>query len=95
MKGPERLDRANYPPLVLDPVGVARDDTGTSWTYNAKDDATGANVSVKLTRESCSDAASDAKFTFRVEITHAQVGVLNGCGQSSPENFRSSGRKIN
>jgi uncharacterized membrane protein len=87
MKGPERLDRANYPPLVLDPVDVARDDTGTSWTYNAKDDATGANVSVKLTREPCSDAASDAKFTFRVEIIHAQVGVLNGCGQSSPEKF--------
>jgi uncharacterized membrane protein len=87
MKGPERLDRANYPPLVLDPVDVAREDSGTSWTYNAKDDATGANVAVKLTRELCSDAASDAKFTFRVEITHAQIGVLNGCGQSSPDKF--------
>lgn len=87
MKGPERLDRSDYPPLVLEPTDVARDDSGTSWTYNAKDSATGATVAVKLTRDPCSDGISDAKFTFRVEVNHAQIGLLQGCGQSAPDKF--------
>ncbi len=87
MKGPERLDRLNYPPIVLEPSDVARDDSGTIWTYHAKDTATGALVSVKLTREACSDNMADAKYTFRVSVEHAQIGTLNGCGVSSPEKF--------
>jgi uncharacterized membrane protein len=87
MKGPERLDRADYPPLVLEPAEVISDASGTSWTYNAKDTATGANVALKLTREPCSDALSDTKYTFRVEVNHAQIGLLQGCGQSSPDKF--------
>src|ERR1700752_3515080 len=87
MKGPERLDRANYPPIGLDPADVTRDESGTFWIYNSKDEATGANVAVKLTREPCSDAGSQTNFTFRVEVTHAQIGILNGCGQSSPDKF--------
>ena len=87
MKGPERLDRANYPPIVLEPAEITSDESGTSWTYNAKDTATGANVAVKLAREACSDGMSDTKYTFSVEVDHAQIGVLKGCGQSSPDKF--------
>ena len=87
MKGPERLDRLNYPPLVLEPADVTRDESGTSWTYNAKDTDTGAPVAVKLTRDPCSDGMSDTKYTFRVEVTHAQIGQLRGCGLSSPDKF--------
>jgi uncharacterized membrane protein len=87
MKGPERLDRVSYPPIILDPAEITSDDSGNSWTYNAKDDATGATVSVKLTREACSDTMSDTKYTFRVEVNHAQIGQLKGCGQSVPDKF--------
>src|SRR5271165_4506573 len=87
MKGPERLDRASYPPIVLEPSDVARDESGTVWTYHAKDSATGAAVSVKLIREPCSDSMAATKFTFRVSVEHAQIGTLNGCGQSNPESF--------
>lgn len=87
MKGPERLDRANYPPMVLEPGDVTSDQATGAWTYNAKDSVTGAAVAVKLTREPCSDNMSDIKYTFRVELQHAQIGALNGCGQSAPEKF--------
>jgi uncharacterized membrane protein len=87
MKGPERLDRLNYPPMVLEPGAVTRDDSGTSWSYSAKDTATNADVSVKLSRESCSDGMSDSKYTFRVAVNHPQIGTLEGCGQSSPDKF--------
>lgn len=87
MKGPERLDRLNYPPIVLDPAEITPDDSGHSWLYNAKDDATGATVAVKLTREGCSDGMSDTKYTFTVEVDHAQIGPLKGCGQSEPDKF--------
>jgi uncharacterized membrane protein len=87
MKGPERLDRVDYPPIVLEPAEITPDDSGNSWTYKAKDTATGANVAVKLTREACTDGMSDTKYTFRVEVNHAQIGELKGCGQSSPDKF--------
>jgi uncharacterized membrane protein len=87
MKGPERLDRDNYPPIVLDPAEITADESGNSWTYNAKDDATGATVAVKLIRDSCSDGISDIKYTFRVEVNHAQIGQLKGCGISEPDKF--------
>jgi uncharacterized membrane protein len=87
MKGPERLDRVSYPPIVLEPSDVVQDDSGNFWTYHAKDTATGAAVSVKLTREACSDGMSDVKYTFNVVVDHGQIGTLNGCGVSSPEKF--------
>ena len=87
MKGPERLDRANYPPIVLEPADVTRDEPTSSWTYNAKDSATGASVAVKLTRAVCTEPRSETKYTFQVEINHAQIGVLKGCGLSSPDKF--------
>jgi uncharacterized membrane protein len=87
MKGPQRLDRVGYPPIILDPGEITSDDSGKSWTYNAKDDVTNATLAVRLFRESCSDTMSDAKYTFRVEVDHAQIGQLKGCGQSAPDKF--------
>ncbi len=87
MKGPERFDRAGYPPIVLEPAEIAPDEPGVSWIYHAKDTVTGADVAVELSRESCSDGVGDIKYTFKVELQHAQVGTLNGCGQSAPEKF--------
>jgi hypothetical protein len=87
MKGPERLDRVGYPPIILDAGEITADEAGKSWTYNAKDDTTGATVAVKLFREPCSDTISDTKYTFRVEVDHAQIGLLKGCGQSTPDKF--------
>lgn len=87
MKGPERLDRAGYPPIVLEPSDVVRDESGSFWTYHAKDVATGALLSVKLIREPCSDSMADTTYTFKVVIDHTQIGTLNGCGQSAPDKF--------
>jgi uncharacterized membrane protein len=87
MKGPERLDRAGYPPIVLEPAEIAPDEPGVSWIYHATDTVTGAEVAVELARESCSDGMADTKYTFKVELQHAQIGILNGCGQSAPDKF--------
>ena len=54
IKGPERFDRMNYPPITLEPAEVTHESAANSWTYHAKDTATGATVAVHLTRESCS-----------------------------------------
>ncbi|HET6932089.1 MAG TPA: hypothetical protein VFI45_17310, partial [Candidatus Acidoferrum sp.] len=87
MKGPERLDRAGYPPVVLEPDEIVADEPGVSWVYHAKDSVTGADLAVEISREPCSDGMSDTKYTFKVELQHTQIGTLNGCGQSSPEKF--------
>lgn len=56
-KGPERFDRANYPPIALEPAGVSSEGTPESWAYRAKDIATGADITIHLTREICIDSA--------------------------------------
>ena len=85
-KGPERLERAAYPPIILEPADISRDGSTDAWTYNAKDSGTGATVAVMLTRMACTDG-SDAKFTFRAEVHHAQIGVLKGCARIAAELF--------
>jgi uncharacterized membrane protein len=85
-KGPERLDRPGYPPTLLDPVDVNREGTNEAWTYRAKDSATGADVSVHLTREPCSDPTG-AKNTFTAVAQHAQIGTLSGCARIAAELF--------
>jgi uncharacterized membrane protein len=85
-KGPERMDRPGYPPMPLEPVDVSREGTTDAWSYRAKDTATGAEISVRLTREVCSDAAG-AKYTFRAFTQHAQLGALNGCARIAAELF--------
>jgi uncharacterized membrane protein len=88
-KGPERLDRPGYPPAMFDPVDVNREGTTEAWTYRAKDSATGADVTVHLTRESCSAEldGSGTKYTFRAIFEHSQLGTLNGCARIATELF--------
>jgi uncharacterized membrane protein len=57
-KGPERFDRANYPPITFEPANVSPEGP-ESWVYRAKDVATGADVTIHLTREVCVDSAID------------------------------------
>jgi uncharacterized membrane protein len=95
-KGPERLDRPGYPPIPLEPSDVAHEAVADSWTYHAKDSATGAAVAIHLTREACTDAKNDTltsnpppsgKYPFRASVEHAQVGSLKGCARIAAELF--------
>jgi uncharacterized membrane protein len=86
-KGPERLDRPGYPPAVLEPIDVTREGTADTWTYRAKDSATAAAVSVRLTREPCVADTSGAKYTFRAEAQHGQLGSLTGCARIAADLF--------
>ncbi len=86
-KGPERLDRPNYPPIMLEPVDVNREGTSETWTYRAKDSATAAEVTVRLTREPCTADATGTKYTFRAEAQHAQLGSFSGCAKIAAELF--------
>ena len=88
IKGPERMDRPNYPPVTLEPIDVQREGTNDAWTYRAKDSATGADVTVHLTREACAPANDpNAKYTFRAVAQHGQIGTLNGCARIAAELF--------
>lgn len=87
MKGPERLERAGYPPIPLDPAEVEQETIGTAWTYHAKDSQTLATVAVHLSREACSNGTSDTKYTFRVTVDHSQIGMLKGCAKVAPDQF--------
>ncbi len=95
-KGPERLDRTGYPPIPLEPAEVTHEAAADSWTYHAKDSATGAAVAVHLTREACNDATNDTlnpapppaiKYSFRASVDHAQIGSLAGCARIAAELF--------
>jgi uncharacterized membrane protein len=94
-KGPERLDRPGYPPIPLEPSDVAHEAGADSWTYHAKDTATGAAVAVHLSREACTDASNDTltpapptgKYTFRASVDHPQIGALKGCARIAAELF--------
>ncbi len=95
-KGPERMDRPGYPPIPLEPSDVTHEAAADSWTYHAKDSATGAAVVVHLTREACTDAKNDTltptpppsgKYPFRASIEHAQIGSFRGCARIAAELF--------
>lgn len=85
-KGPERLDRPDYPPMVLEPAEVTHEPTGEAWAYHAKDAATSAAVVVHLSREACSDATT-TKYSFKAVVEHTQLGTLNGCARIAAELF--------
>ena len=87
LKGPERLDRTNYPPIPLEPAEVVREGSTDSWIYRAKDSQTGAAVLVHLTREACTDPASTTKYPFSATVDHAQIGLAQGCGRVATELF--------
>ena len=95
-KGPERMDRPGYPPIPLEPAEVTYETQADSWTYHAKDSATGAAVAVHVSREACEDAKSDTlttnpplggKYAFRASVEHAQLGSFKGCGRIAAELF--------
>lgn len=87
MKGAERLERAGYPPITLEPGEISADDSGTAWNYRAKDTGTAADVTVRLSREACTEGSAEAKYSFRAVVTHAQIGALNGCAKIAAEEF--------
>jgi len=87
LKGPERLDRNGYPPIPLETTEVHREGTTDTWTYNAKDSQTGAAVAVHITRELCTDPASNAKLVFTASVEHAQTGTAQGCARVATELF--------
>lgn len=87
LKGPDRLERTGYPPIVLEPGEISQEAATNSWTYLAKDSATGAAVALHLIRAACSDGATDAKYTFGVTVDHAQIGQLKGCARIAPDQF--------
>ena len=96
LKGPERFDRAGYPPIPLEPAEVTYETSADTWTYHAKDSVTGAVVALHLSREACTDAANDTltatpppggKYSFRASIEHAQIGSLKGCARIATELF--------
>jgi uncharacterized membrane protein len=87
MKGAERLERSGYPPITLEPGEISADDSGTAWTYRAKDTATGADLTVRLSREACTEGSAEGKYSFRAVVTHAQIGALNGCAKIAAEEF--------
>lgn len=93
-KGPERLDRPNYPPVMLEPVDVNREGTTDTWTYRGKDSATAAEVTVRLTREPCTADTSGTKYTFRAEAQHAQLGSFSGCAKIATELFPKLGTQL-
>jgi hypothetical protein len=90
------MDRPGYPPIPLEPAEVTHETAADSWTYHAKDIATGAAVSVHLTREACTDAMNDTvsptpppsgKYSFRATLEHAQIGSYKGCARIAAELF--------
>jgi len=87
MKGAERLERAGYPPVPLEPGEIEQEGTTEAWLYHAKDSATTADVTVRVSREACSDNVSETKYSFRALVTHAQIGELKGCARIAPDQF--------
>ncbi|HKW33501.1 MAG TPA: hypothetical protein VJN92_10890 [Candidatus Acidoferrum sp.] len=96
LKGPERFDREGYPPIPLEPGEVTQEAAPETWTYHAKDSATGATVAVHVSREACTDATNDTlgsapplggRYSFKVSIDHAQIGSLKGCGRTATDLF--------
>lgn len=87
MKGPQELDRAGYPPIVLTPGDVTPAAAGQSWNYAAVDAGTNAAVTVQITREACTDGAAATKYPFRAVLSHAQIGSLAGCARIAPDEF--------
>src|SRR5256885_1859029 len=86
-KGPERLERPGYPPILLEPAEITNESAGEAWTYHAKDTGTSAPVTLHLSREACSDGMSTTKYTFRSVLEDPQLGTLNGCARIAAELF--------
>jgi hypothetical protein len=86
-KGPERFDRANYPPITLEPAAVSGEGTGEAWAYHAKDSASGADVTVHLTREICVDASGSAVPETPPKPPPANKPTVSAADSSSPAKY--------
>lgn len=86
-KGPERLDRVGYPPIPLEPSGVAREGIADAWTYRAKDTQTGADLVLHLKREACADNTPNVQYAFSAAIEHTQIGSLKACARVAADQF--------
>jgi len=86
-KGPERLDRPGYPPILLEPADVVHEASGEAWTYHAKDTQTGVAIAAHIAREACSDGMSATKYTFRAAVEDPQLGTMSGCARIAAELF--------
>ncbi len=42
---------------------------------------------MRLSREACTEGPAETKYSFRAVVTHAQIGVLNGCAKIAAEEF--------
>ncbi len=82
-KGPELLQRQGYPPIVLEPGEISREGTTESWIYRAKDTATGADVSVHLSREACSDSTLSTAATNSTSSINS-TGTTSSAGVAKP-----------
>jgi len=87
MKGAERLERVGYPPIPLEPGEIEQEGTAEAWLYHAKDSWTTVDVTVRVSREACSDNMSETKYSFRVLVSHPQIGELKGCAKIAPDQF--------
>src|SRR4029077_5003875 len=86
MKGAERLERAGYPPITLEPGENTAGEFGGAWTYKAKDTGTNADVMVHLIREACADGTEN-KYSFAAVVTDSELGELRGCAKIAAEQF--------
>jgi hypothetical protein len=86
-KGPERLERSNYPPLALDPVSVNGEGAGNAWVYHAKDSATGADVTIHLTREACVDDGASPALETSPKPTQPSRPASSSTASTAPAKY--------
>ena len=60
---------------------------GPPGRISAKDTGTDAAVTLRLTRETCTEGTPETKYSFRAVLTHAQIGELKGCAKIAAEQF--------
>ena len=85
-KGPERFDRLNYPPIALEAVNVAGEGAADAWAYHAKDSATGADVTIHLTREACIDAPGSTALDLASKPQAASGKPASAASAPPPKN---------
>lgn len=85
-KGPERFDRLNYPPMALEAVNVAGEGAADTWAYHAKDSATGADVTIHLTREACIDAPGSTALDLASKPQAASSKPASAASAPPPKN---------
>jgi len=94
MKGPERLERAGYPPIPLEPPATSNRKLPHSLDLHAKDSQTFAAVAVHLSREACTDGTSIRNIRSASPSTTHRSAYSKVAPKSRPTSSASSNRKI-